>query len=125
MLLCVRQTASHAKRSKLSMVGWLNGVLRRFQRYFSHNTATVQIINVFPRVSPVLGWGSEVPYPRTLPQKNPESHTDPKSLSNEESYYVSKNWTDGQTDENANRANTTALLQTVDGGACKLSMVGP
>ena len=29
-------------------IDWLNGVLRRFQQYFSHMMATVQIINVFP-----------------------------------------------------------------------------
>ena len=30
---------------------WLNGVLRRFQQYFSHITATVHIIHVFPGFS--------------------------------------------------------------------------
>ena len=29
-------------------IGWLNGVLRRFQQYFRHITATVHIIHVFP-----------------------------------------------------------------------------
>ena len=30
------------------LIGWLNGVLRRFQQYFSHIMATVHIIHVFP-----------------------------------------------------------------------------
>ena len=30
------------------MIDWLNGVLRRFQQYFSRITATVHIIHVFP-----------------------------------------------------------------------------
>ena len=30
------------------LVEWLNGVLRRFQQYFSHITATAHIIHVFP-----------------------------------------------------------------------------
>ena len=36
--------------------------------------ATFNSISVISRrqVSPVLGWGSEVSYPRTLPRKNPE-----------------------------------------------------
>ena len=46
----------------------MNGVLRRFQQYFSHITATAHIIHVF------LGFtstrlGSEVSCPRTLPRK--------------------------------------------------------
>ena len=50
---------------------WLNGVLRRFNQYFSHITATAHIIHAF------LGFtgtrlGSEVSCPRTLPRKNPE-----------------------------------------------------
>ena len=32
----------------LDVVGWLNGVLGRFQQYFSHITAIVHIIHVFP-----------------------------------------------------------------------------
>ena len=31
-----------------SNIDWLNGVLRRFQQYFSHITATAHIIHVFP-----------------------------------------------------------------------------
>ena len=31
-----------------SLIDWLNGVLRRFKQYFSHNTATAHIIHVFP-----------------------------------------------------------------------------
>ena len=50
---------------------WLNSKLRSFQKCFSYITATVHIIHVF-WVSPVLGWGSEVSCPRTLPRKNPE-----------------------------------------------------
>ena len=30
------------------MVGWLNGVLRRFQQYFSHIIMTVHFIHLFP-----------------------------------------------------------------------------
>ena len=53
------------------LIDRLNGVLRRFQHYFSHITATAHIINVF------LGFtstrlGTEVSCPRTLPLKNPE-----------------------------------------------------
>ena len=33
---------------KIWLVGWLNGVLRHFQQYFSHIMATVHIIHVFP-----------------------------------------------------------------------------
>ena len=54
------------------VIDWLNSVLRRFQQYFSHITATAHIIHVFNWVSPVLGWGSEVSYQRTLPHKNPK-----------------------------------------------------
>ena len=55
----------------LLQIDWLNGVLRCFQQYFSHITATAHIIHVF------LGFtsarlGSEVSCPRTLPRKNPE-----------------------------------------------------
>ena len=30
------------------LIDWLNGVLRHFQQYFSHITATAHIIHVFP-----------------------------------------------------------------------------
>ena len=44
----------------------------RFQQYISHITATAYIIHVFLWVSRVLGRGSELSCPRTLPQQNPE-----------------------------------------------------
>ena len=55
----------------IRLIDWLNGVLRRFQQYFSHITATAHIIHAF------LGFtstrqDSEVSCPRTLPRKNPE-----------------------------------------------------
>ena len=40
------------------MIDWLNGVLHRFQQYFSHITATVHIIHVF---STRLGLWSVLP----------------------------------------------------------------
>ena len=56
---------------KFTLNGSLNGVLPRFQQYFSHIMATVHIIYVF------LGFtstrlGSRVSCPRILPRKNPE-----------------------------------------------------
>ena len=55
-----------------SLIDWLNGVLRRFKQYFSRITATGLCNLGLSWISPVLGWGSDVSYPRTLPWKNPE-----------------------------------------------------
>ena len=52
-------------------IDWLNGVLRRFQQYFSYITATIHIIHPF-LIFTSTRLGSEVSYPRTLPRKNPE-----------------------------------------------------
>ena len=59
-------------RVELLEIGWLNGVLHRFQQNHSHIMATVHNYSCLSWVSPVLGWGSEVYCSRTLPQKNPE-----------------------------------------------------
>ena len=59
----------HRLRNKF--IEWLNGVLRRFQQYFSHITATAHIIHAFVGFTSTR-LGSEVSCPRTLPRKNPE-----------------------------------------------------
>ena len=48
---------------------WLNGILRRFQQSYHGDSSHYSCLSW---VSPVLGWGSEVSCPRTLPRKNPE-----------------------------------------------------
>ena len=54
----------------------LNGVLHRFQQYFSDITATARIIHVFPGLNSTrLGLQSVLP--KDTPMKNPE---DPKPL---------------------------------------------
>ena len=50
----------------------LNGVLRRFQQYFSHITVTAHIIHLSFLGFTSTRLGSEVSCPRTLPRKNPE-----------------------------------------------------
>ena len=45
----------------------LNIVLRRFQQYLSHITATAHIINGF--ISSILGWDSKLSCLRTLSRK--------------------------------------------------------
>ena len=54
-----------------SLIDWLNGVLRHFN---SISVISWRQLTLFMSswVSPVLGWGSEVSSPRTLPRKNPE-----------------------------------------------------
>ena len=49
----------------------LNGVLHPFQQYFSHHGDSSHN-SCLSWVSPVLGWGSGVSYPKTLQRKNPE-----------------------------------------------------
>ena len=52
-------------------LGWLNGVLRRFQQYFSHITATPHSIHVFLGfTSTRLGLWSVLQ--KDIPTKNPE-----------------------------------------------------
>ena len=48
------------------LIDWFNGVLRRFQQYFSHITATAHII------SPVLGWALKCFAQGHTREKNPE-----------------------------------------------------
>ena len=51
-------------------IDWLNGVLRRFQQYFSHITATVHIIHVFPGFHQYQAWPWSV-LPKDIPTKKP------------------------------------------------------
>ena len=69
-MLLQRREAKIRRKEKSPQPG-MNGVLRRFQQYLSHITATVHIIHAF------LGFtstrlGSEVSCPRSLPRKNPD-----------------------------------------------------
>ena len=56
---------------EVALIDWLNGVLRRFQQYFSHITATAHIIHAFLGLTSTR-LGSEVSCPSTLPRKDPE-----------------------------------------------------
>ena len=55
----------------MMVVEGMNGVLRHFQQYFSHITATVHIIHALLGLTSTR-LGSEVSCPKTLPRKNPE-----------------------------------------------------
>ena len=54
--------------SFLGLIDWLNGASTVFQLYQGDSSH----YSCLSWVSPVLGWGSEVSCPRTLPWKNPE-----------------------------------------------------
>ena len=65
----------------------MNGVLRRFQQYFSHiDHGDSSHYSCLSWVSPTLGWCSEVSFPRTIPRKlhriqccsNPEHQAGPQ-----------------------------------------------
>ena len=55
-------------------------VLRRFQQYFNYITATGHIIHSFFGVSQVLGWDSEVSYPRAITHKKKNQRIQCKAL---------------------------------------------
>ena len=70
------QTASRAVKGQhfavkvLRLIDWLNGVLCPFQQYFNYINGHSSHYSCLSWVSPVLGQGSLVSCPRTLPQKS-------------------------------------------------------